>query len=254
MGEGAKAIKDYERLYYNYLSRAQGQLDGPALRLRFEKMAKWYACRLGPFLPPGRDAVWLDVPCGCGNFLYFLRSMGYHNVSGYDMDPEQVRLARLLDLPALERDAFVVLEDPSRSFDGIVSADFIEHLSRDQALRFIAGCRARLRPGGVLFLRTPCADGPLGSHDVWNDLTHQWAATSNLMRGILEMFGFDRIMILDERPQPYSILNRVRLAAFHSARLLASAFVLALGLSSPAVWSTSMWAVGCVPPGPPEHG
>ncbi len=242
----------HEEAYYAHQTQARGVLDAAALERRFRSLARWYACRLGPFLPASRQAVWLDLPCGYGNFLYFLRRMGYTRISGYDADPKQVHLARLLDLPAEERDAFAVLDDNSRSFDAIASVDFLEHLSRDAAVRFLAACRARLRPAGVLILRMPCADGPFGSHDAWNDLTHQWAATSNLLRSLLQMSGFERIQILDERPQPYNLRNRIRLLAFHAARLLTSLWVAALGVTPPAVWSLSMWAVAYVPKDPVE--
>jgi SAM-dependent methyltransferase len=198
-------------------------------------------------LPARRDAAWLDAPCGYGNFLYFLRSMGYSDVSGYDMDPEQVRLAQLLKLPASQGDALAAVADSSRSFDGIASIDFLEHISRDQALRFLSDCRDRLRPGGVLLVRAPCADGPFGSRDVWNDLTHKWAATSNLLCAILRLSGFERVQILDERPQPYNALNRIRLLGFYPARALASLWLVALGIAPPAVWSSSMWAVAYAP-------
>ena len=176
--------------------------------------------------------------------------MGYADVAGVDMDPEQVRLARLLKLPATQGDALAAVADSARSFDGIASVDFLEHLPRDHALRFISDCRARLRPGGIFIVRTPCADGPFGSRDVWNDLTHKWAATSTLLRTILVMSGFERVQVLDERPQPYNILNRIRLLGFYPARALASLLLVALGITPPAVWSSSMWAVGYAPPDP----
>ncbi len=96
-------------------------------------------------------------------------------------------------------------------------------------------------------MRTPCADGPLGSRDAWNDLTHKWAATSNLLLTVLKMSGFERVQILDERPQPYNALNLIRLLGFYPARALASLWLVALGITPPAVWSPSMWAIAYAP-------
>jgi len=166
---------------------------------------------------------------------------------GYDLDPKQVNLARLLDLPARHGDAFEVLTQDEEPYDCIASIDFLEHLSKDKALHFLRLCESRLRPGGVLLVRTPCADGPFGAHDAVNDLTHEWSLTSNVLRAILEMTHFDGVRILDERPQPYNLRNRVRLAAFHGARLAATAFVTALGLQVPRVWSRAMWGVAFKP-------
>lgn len=237
--------------YYGYQTRARGLLTPEALRGRFEPMAPWYATLLRRHLPEERAAAILDVPCGYGNFLYFLRQAGYRDVRGYDLDPAQVELARMLQLPAEVANAFEVLEVGGRSYDLISSLDFVEHLERDDAFRFVRLCFERLKPGGVLLLRTPSADGPFGANDAWNDVTHRWAMTSVVLRVLLEMHGFERVAVLDERPQPYKLSAALRLGVFHVARALASASCLALGLTPPPVWSRSMWGVGYKPVVPP---
>lgn len=246
--EGAR-MESYERAYYQYQTRARGLLEKDALRQYFDWMAPRYACRLRTHLPANWMATCLDLPCGYGNFLYFLRLRGYQNIIGYDLDPNQVQLARLLDLPAHEGDAFIVLSDEAKQYDCITSLDFIEHISPDEALRFLHLCWTRLKLGGVLILRTPCADGPFGAHDRYNDLTHRWAMTSNVLSTVLRMLNFERIDILDERPQSYNstLVNTLRRLAFYPARALASGLCLALGLSPPVVWSRSMWGVAYKP-------
>lgn len=240
-------MDSYEYAYYRYQTQARGLLEEDALRQHFAKLARWYAFRLRSHLPDNRNASCLDIPCGYGNFLYFLRLRGFENVIGYDLDPNQVRVARNLDLPAHEGDAFIVLSEERKEYDCIMSLDFIEHVSRDDALRFLGLCWARLRPGGVLILRTACADGPFGAHDRYNDLTHQWTMTSNVLRTVLRMLNFERVEILDERPQAYNFVNTLRLMAFYPARAVASGLCLALGLIPPAVWSRGMWGVGYRP-------
>jgi SAM-dependent methyltransferase len=236
-------MRRHEEAYYGYQTQARGLLTREALQRRFEKLRPWYARRLGRFLPRRLDATCLDLPCGYGNFLYFLRAAGYVNSVGYDRDPEQVRLAQLLGLPARNGDAFDVLSGGGDGWDCISSIDFLEHLTRDDALAFLGLCRRRLAPGGVLIVRTPSADGPFGAHDRYADLTHQWAMTATVLRTVLQMSGFESIAILDERPQPYNAVNLVRLGVFHGARLAANGVCLALGLDPPALWSRSMWAV-----------
>lgn len=239
-------MKSYEESYYRYQTRARGLLDKDSLQRRFDKLASWYASRLRGYLPTDRGAVTIDIPCGYGNFLYFLRKQGYHSAVGYDLDPEQVRLARLLDLPAWEGDAFRVLAESTQRYDCISSLDFLEHLSRNDALAFLELCRTRLNPGGVLLVRMPCADGPFGAHDLCNDITHQWGATSNLLRVLMEMIGFTRVVILDERPQLHNLMGALRLLVFYPTLFVVSLVTLALGFSLPKVWSRSMWGIGWI--------
>ncbi|MDQ6998482.1 MAG: hypothetical protein Q9M17_07195, partial [Mariprofundus sp.] len=56
-------MADYKSIYYGYQTKARGLLDEGSLRLQFTKMAKWYACRLGSFLPEDRESRCLDLPC-----------------------------------------------------------------------------------------------------------------------------------------------------------------------------------------------
>ncbi len=233
----------FEKEYYRYQGKARGLLSEKPLQNHFEKLARWYSSRLGPFLPENSTARCLDLPCGYGNFLYFLRSCDYANIVGYDNDKEQVKLAGILDLPAFEGDAFDVLSSSDESYDLIASLDFLEHLSKDDALRFLKQCLFNLHDGGVLILRAPCADGPFGAHDASNDLTHQWGMTSNVLKNLLAMNGFVNIEILDERPQPTSIINFLRWLIFFPAKAFASAMCMSLGMRPPAVWTRSMIAV-----------
>lgn len=234
---------DYQERYYNYQTKARGLLSVESLTSRFEKLRVWYGSHLQKYLPDSKDAQCLDIPCGYGNFLYFLRSEGYRNIAGLDLDENQVSLARMLDLPATRGDVFDVLSKATAQYDLIASLDFIEHLSKDDALKFIDACRNKLCEGGVFILRTPCADGPFGAHDAWNDLTHQWGMTSNVLQTILELSGFVKVQILDERPQPTDLLNTLRWLFFFPTRAFANIFCMALGMRPPRIWTRSMMAV-----------
>lgn len=234
---------NYKEKYYGYQTSARGLLDGQSLEKHFKRLGKWYFARLKNYLPRNLRSKCLDVPCGYGNFLYFLRSKGYQNIYGYDLDVSQVKLAQLLGLPAETKDIFAVLAESQDSYDLISSIDFIEHISKDNALKFLEQCRSKLNENGILILRTPCADGPFGSHDANNDITHEWAMTSNVLKTILEMSGFSRIEIIDERPQPTSFIETIRWLIFFPSKLLANLLCIGIGLRPPRIWSRSMIAI-----------
>jgi SAM-dependent methyltransferase len=240
-------VEPYDKAYYDYQTKARGLLTKEDLISHFENLAKYYDSRLSSYLPKDKQAYCLDVPSGFGNFLYFLQKKGYSNLQGIDMDPKQVELATLLDLPAVQGDAFTVMSDNQGAYDLITSLDFIEHLNKNEALEFLSLSYGTLKSGGTLILRAPCGDGPFGAHDAWNDLTHQWGMTSNLVRALLEMHGFEKIEIFDERPQPKGVINTVRWLMFFPAKMIADGFCWALGMRPPAIWTRSMVAVGHKP-------
>jgi len=236
----------FEKFFYDRQTKARG-LDLEALSKQLKRQAKWYHSRLAGFLPKEKDECCLDIPCGAGNFLYFLNSEGYENCKGFDLDVHQVNMAKGLGLPAEQGDVFDVLNDTKNRYKMIASLDFIEHVSKDNAVNFLELCYQNLDKGGVLMLRTPCADGPFGGHDRYNDITHQWGLSSGLIEVLLNMVGFDRVSVLDERPQPTGSLDTLRWLCFFPARLIANLFCIALGLRPPRIWSRSMFVVAYKP-------
>ena len=234
---------DYSWRYYQYQTKARGLLSKKDLEHSFLKMADLYRARVGKFLPMDKDALCLDLPCGYGNFLFFLRLEGYRNIFGCDQDVRQIQLAQLLNLPVKNADVFEVLSENIESVDLLSSIDFIEHLSKDSALEFLDQCYLSLKKSGVLIIRTPCADGPFGAHDANNDLTHQWSMTSNVLRTILEMVGFSNVIILEERPLPGGFINTCRWLVYFPAKAVANLFCVTLGMRPPRIWSRSMIAV-----------
>jgi len=235
-----------EQLYYQNQIKARGLMTADALRQNFSMLIPWYSCILKDRLPKNKHARILDLPCGYGNFLFFLRAKGYTNAIGYDRDVNQIQLARALELNATEGEAFSMLQNDTTGFHCIASIDFLEHLSKNDAFSFLELAKSRIRPGGMLILRTPCSDGPFGSHDRDNDITHKWNPTSTVLATLLDMAGFTEISIIEERPHAINFLGLVKVILFHPARWLATIFLRVIGLEPPKVWSRGMWAVARV--------
>src|ERR1700722_14453840 len=141
-------------------------MDPGALQGMLARLSPWYVKFLEGWLPSAKDARILDLPCGAGNLLYALKSLGFTNVAGIDIDPGQVEAAQQLGLPAEVGNVFDALaREPDETVVGIFSLDFLEHDPMEQALEFCRQAHRALAVGGKLLCRTPSADGPFGSHD-----------------------------------------------------------------------------------------
>lgn len=237
---------NHNRFFYTRQTAARG-LGIEGLRTQFSKQNKWYRSRLAAFLPKDKQTHCLDAPCGAGNFLFFLTRQGYTNVRGVDLDKHQIEAARQLALPAEEGDVFKVIADDKVSYGLIASLDFIEHIGKDEAIEFLQLCLSRLDNGGVLLLRTPCADSPFGMHDRYNDITHQWGLSAGLLEVLLGMAGFEKVHVLDERPQPTGVIDFFRWLSFFPFRFFANLFCIGLGVRPPRVWSRSMLVIARKP-------
>ena len=94
----------------------------------------------------GSGAYLLDVGCGDGEALAFLRGLGWR-ASGLEIDPMAVKAARARGLEVIEGDiGSAGLAD--ESFDAVTSSHVLEHVHDPQA--FLANCRRILKTGGGL--------------------------------------------------------------------------------------------------------
>jgi 2-polyprenyl-3-methyl-5-hydroxy-6-metoxy-1,4-benzoquinol methylase len=180
----------------------------PAAAARWGRAYAWY---LRGWLPARRDAAIADLACGQGWLLYWLKSRGYRNLSGVDIAPDQVALARQVANVDQEDLLFWLAERPER-FDLLIGLDIIEHFARDEALRFLELAYASLKPGGRLVLQTPNADSPFGLQHRYNDITHEWAYNVNQLARLLRRAGFVAIEPREQGPVPwgYSLASSAR--------------------------------------------
>ena len=237
-------LREHERVSYAYQTQARGLTTPAQLETAFKRMANTYGYYFGDLLRnlPGPA---FDVPCGYGNFLYFLRARNIPG-EGIDLDAAQVALSRSLDLPAREGDGLAALK-ALRGLGLVSSLDFLEHLEKDDAVAFLRDAKAALSPRGLLILRMPSADGLFGAHDFANDLTHRWVATSTAMEGLLGALGFEVLRVQGDYPAPVDWKGMCRYAAYRVANRLFSMGVIALGMTPPKLWSRSMWLVARKP-------
>lgn len=208
----------------------------------FKSNLKWYECFFKEFLLENIKSSILDIPCGHGNILYFLKSKGFENVKGYDIDPGRVEMANQLGLNAEIGDGISIIKN-KRNIDIIFSLDFLEHLDKDIVIKYLEDCNNALRNGGMLIVRMPISDNILGAYDFFNDFTHKWTAHSHVIESLFKIAGFQKVIIKDERPLLYKPTNYIRFLAtwlimgFHNLRLKL------IGLPQIKIWSRSVYFI-----------
>lgn len=186
------------QLYDRYFSTLYGRSNPPDAEA-YRTAGRALAGVLGRWLPARRDAEILDVACGIGYAVDMLRSAGYTRARGVDLSAEQVEVAKRRGLPIEQGDAFDALRASPGRLDLILALDFLEHLTRDELLEWLALAREALVPGGRLVIKTPNASSLLGSRARYRDLTHEWAFTDTSLRTALLASGLEPLAIAGER-------------------------------------------------------
>ena len=139
-----------------------------------------------------RDAPFLDLGCGRGEFLRILREVGIDGV-GVDVNPDPLRRLQAEGFTVVERD---LLEDETRMFSGAAVLQVAEHLLPEQMERMLALIAPRLVAGAPLFVETPNPLSPFALGVFHTDSTHVNPIPPERMRYSIEAAGFERTLTL----------------------------------------------------------
>ncbi len=136
-----------------------------------------------PFPKPGRI---LDVGCGQGPALDFIRDRGYHAV-GITINDEDLRVCREKNHEVYKMDQSF-LEFPQGTFDLVWARHCVEH----SIMPFftLQGFQRILKPGGFLYLEVPAPD--TSCHHEKN-VNHYSVLTRSTWQSLLKRSGFEKI-------------------------------------------------------------
>jgi len=248
MKAGRESNRYRQSIYTGYGKYFQdaGEVFDARSAARWAKAYRWY---FRGWLPGRKDAAIVELACGGGRLLYFLLALGYTDVRGVDISPDQVELARQATSNVEQADVLTWLEEKKESFDLIVALDLIEHFHKDEMLRFLDLCLAALRPGGKLILQTANADSPFGMQHRYGDISHEWAFNVNQLVRLLSRAGFSDNEPREQGPVPlgYSLASTARFFVWRVIRMGLQIWSLAETGSTPRVL-TRVFLISAVRP------
>ena len=184
------------------------------------KAAGPYFKRLLTFFPEDKDTRVLDLGCGYGNWLYWLKQAGYRNLEGVDCSPEQVQAAHSIGLDCVvQGDIKVHLADRKpESCEVVLAFDVLEHFGKEEALQFADEVFRVLTPGGRLILHLPNGAGFLSGSIVYGDFTHEFIVTKRSLGQLLRCAGFSQIRAYEDSPLVHGPISTGRLLVWKVAR------------------------------------
>lgn len=212
--------RNYRQSYYhNYLSLTGDQ---KALELKdYQQWAGAAAALLRNWLPPDRKAPILDMGCGDGKFLFMLEQMGYTDLTGVDLSPEQIERARQWCPGAriIQGDVRAFLQDNAERFQLISGFDVIEHFHKDELLSLLSLIKRALTTGGRVIFQTPNAVSPWAGTVSYGDFTHEWFFTPGGLANLLNLQGFTKFEARACAPRIHGLKSLVRACLWQLLKL-----------------------------------
>ena len=200
-----------KRMYHEYLSQVYPDRK-EITRGEIEKSFPIWDRQYKEHLPPDRSAAIIDIGCGSGGFVHYLRQAGYNRAAGIDISQDQVAASRLLGISGVSRGEFrVYLSSHPSGYDAVIARDVIEHFSKEEALELMVMIREALSANGVCLIQTLNAESPFWPRYRYGDFTHEMSFTASSIRSALLLAGFREAASFPVPPVfQYSLNSAVR--------------------------------------------
>lgn len=130
----------------------------------------------------------LDAGCGTGGTLQALKSAGFSNAEGFDINPPALHFCEKRGLGNVKLGSIMEIPFESEAFDIVVSNDVLNDVGTTNETLALQELRRVLRPGGQLFLNLPAFGFLRSEHDRATDVARRY--TRPQIRRTLEAAGF----------------------------------------------------------------
>lgn len=230
-----------DRIYGEYVSGHAGHLYGEVTLESLRRQYPFWEAYFGKLLPESREAAIVDLGCGEGGFVHWLREKGYGKASGIDVSPEQVARGKALGIEGV---VLGKIEDflPAHSgeYDCIVARDVLEHFRKDEILPLLDAMFGALRPGGVFIAQTVNAESPFWGRLRHADFTHEGAFTKESIAQVLRASGFAGIEVFPQRPVAHGLKSFLRRFLWQVMELRNKTYLLAETGSADGIFTQNL--------------
>lgn len=237
----------YRDVFYQHQANWHRYESVADVAARHDKRAIYYRWYLREWLPDYKTGEILDIGCGSGQFLYFLRGNGFERLKGIDLDQKQIALAKELGFDVQVSPALDYLVQANDGIDMIVMLDIVEHFTREELFPLLREVYRKLRAGGRLIVSVPNAESPTGPACIYGDITHETSFTSLSLAELLYCHGFELREIRDPWPAAIDWKRKIYRSIVMFCRKLAGIKYRMLGLDPPKYWSNVIWAIAIKP-------
>ena len=221
MGNRSDKLREYSTLYESYVSTHMEHVRDVSIK-GIQKLGITYRRHFGSLLTSNKKARILDVGCGYGAFVQYLRNEGYCHAEGIDLSTQQVELAHSLGIDDIFCEPMNhFLEKKSSTYDLITAIDVVDHLPKTEVLPSLQMIYNSLKCGGHIIIQVVNGGSPFSGRMRYGDFTHEFALTATSAAQVLRAAGFHNVKVYSTEPYIHGVRSLLRLVAWK----VASAFM-----------------------------
>jgi 2-polyprenyl-3-methyl-5-hydroxy-6-metoxy-1,4-benzoquinol methylase len=193
----------YENYHTNHLKHAIND---------FPFRKAYWKSRLANFLPTDKKSKILDLGCGNGDFLLYVKNLGYENITGVDYSEEMTSISEktVKGIRIVSQDATLFLKESNQKFDFIICAHLLEHFEKPKVLETFKLAKEKLNSGGSFMVFTPNFASPFGIPIAFGDFTHITHFSGPSMAQLSGLSGLDIKHIGGNGPVAFGFAGFIR--------------------------------------------
>lgn len=195
------------------------------------------------FISLNKDSKILELGCGPGYLLDYLKSKGFNNIKGIDISAEQIEIAQSKGHNVSVADVFFYLKNSTEKYDAIFAFDFIEHFTKDELLELTELIHNTLRDEGLFLIRTPNGQGIFPGEVIYGDLTHQTIFNPNSLTQLLAKNGFKEIKFIENAPVGKNLIGLARLFLWKLLKLSLNFLKMIEGGGKQDIWTHDFYCI-----------
>jgi len=211
-----------------------------------EWSGKYFNHYILPHLPSDKDAKILEIGCGWGKYIKHLNDLGYTNVEGIDISPEQIEFAqKKLKLKNVSLiDGIEYLQHSKKHYDAIYMIDVLEHLDLEDSINIGKQIYQRLNPNGVFLIQVPNGMSILNPIR-YADITHTRGFSDYMCTQYMKLSGFTSVTNSPLPPMAHGLKSTIRSVLWNVAvnPLLKSYMLIANGTLMGGIYTSNILSV-----------
>jgi 2-polyprenyl-3-methyl-5-hydroxy-6-metoxy-1,4-benzoquinol methylase len=204
---------NYKYQIYSKYVKAYTHVKYGDLTLRhFEKnFSVWDKYYLKIFDDVNLNASFLDLGCGNGVFLHYLKARGFKNLKGIDVSEDYINEGIKLGIENISKiDIYEELHNDNK-YDIIIARDVMEHFEKDEVFEIFELIFNKLQPGGKFILQVPNGDGINVGLIYYSDFTHSTLLTESSLNQMALTIGFKEVSVLPTGPVATGLTSLIRI-------------------------------------------
>ncbi|HEX8737343.1 MAG TPA: class I SAM-dependent methyltransferase [Pyrinomonadaceae bacterium] len=217
----------------------------------FQYSVETFEADISNYLPRDKETAILDVGCGWGQLLWWLREKGYTNIQGIDIGKAQEEHGTAIGLDIIcVKDSTNYLENLDSKYELVIMNHMIEHMPAAEGIKMLKAVYKALRPGGRVIVQTPnlCAIGANWGRYI--EITHVTGYTESSLHQIVNSAGFTDIKLFGSKTAFRLAPRRLvlLLLQFISRAIWRIMLLAEWGTDAPKIIQKNLYATAIKPP------